>query len=57
MDKPAPRKLVVNEDRAEITLKEGENVLLVKVTQGVGDWLLCVRLTDSTGSPLNFTLR
>ncbi len=57
VDKPAPRKLVVNEDRAEITLKEGENVLLVKVTQGVGDWLLCVRLTDSTGSPLNFTLR
>ncbi len=32
------------EDRAKIKLKEGVNTLLIKVTQGGGEWEMCARL-------------
>ncbi|HOJ33095.1 MAG TPA: hypothetical protein PKY35_13300 [Candidatus Hydrogenedentes bacterium] len=54
LDKPAPRKLVVNEDKIAVTLRSGLNNILAKVSQGVGDWQLCVQITDENGKPLDF---
>jgi hypothetical protein len=35
-----------------VTLKEGVNVLVVKVVNEKIDWSFCVRFTDETGKPL-----
>lgn len=40
----AARGVVVDQDRFPIQLRAGQNVLLVKVTQGGGDWGFCLRL-------------
>ncbi len=41
------------QDKAEVTLKEGWNPLLVKLTQGGGQWALCVRLRTPDGGKLD----
>jgi HEAT repeat protein len=45
----------VDQDKAPIKLKAGENSLLVEITQGGGGWNFCLRLTNADGSPLPFT--
>lgn len=48
------RGLVVDQDQAEITLREGVNRILVHVTQGGGGWAMCLRFTHPDGTPLAF---
>jgi pimeloyl-ACP methyl ester carboxylesterase len=40
------RGLRADEDLVPVTFRAGENDLLVKVEQGLGDWGLCVRVPD-----------
>ncbi len=48
----ATRPAEPGQDKAEVTLKEGWNLLLVKLTQGGGEWALCARLRQADGSGL-----
>jgi hypothetical protein len=48
----AVRGLQQGQDKADAKLAAGWNVLLVKVTQGGGDWSVCVKLVDRDGKPL-----
>jgi len=41
------------QDEVEVTLKRGWNRLLVKVTQGAGEWAVCARLRKLDGSKLD----
>jgi hypothetical protein len=41
-----------DEDTTEVTLKEGTNVLIVKVVNAKADWSFCVRFTDQNDQPL-----
>ena len=45
----ARRGLSPDQDRVEITLNEGRNTLLLKVTQGVGDWAVCAGVQKPEG--------
>ena len=49
----ATRPAEPGQDTAEVTLKEGWNLLLVKLTQGGGEWALCARLRQADGSRLD----
>ena len=49
----AVRPVAPAQDTAKIQLKEGWNTLLVKVTQGGGEWSLCLRIRAADGNPLN----
>jgi HEAT repeat protein len=49
------RGLSVDSDEVPVTLREGANVLLVQVTQGGGDWGLCVRACSPDGAPLDIS--
>lgn len=49
LDRKAHRGLGIDADRANVKLREGANLLLVKVSQGGGDWLLMVRLSRAEG--------
>ena len=40
------------EDRVEVRLNKGTNLLLVKVTQGGGEWRFCAHLLDRQAGPL-----
>ncbi len=53
----ASRPVRVDQDRKDAQLSAGLNRILVKVTQGGGDWGLCVRLTERNGQPLQFQQR
>jgi tRNA A-37 threonylcarbamoyl transferase component Bud32 len=47
---PRPRALAIDDDViANVVLKRGTNVLLLKVINETRDWSACVRLTDSSG--------
>ena len=46
------RGLTCDEDRVAVELQAGWNPLLVKVTQGTGDWGLCVSLYTPAGKPI-----
>ena len=46
------RGLQVGSDKVKINLRQGANTLLLKVTQGGGEWTACCRLVSPTGSPL-----
>jgi HEAT repeat protein len=46
------RALTPGQDKIEVDLKEGWNQLLLKVTQGGGEWRLCARLRKPDGSKL-----
>lgn len=41
-----------NEDKVNVSLKKGWNRLLVKVTQGSGEWSFCLRLRTPEGAKL-----
>ncbi len=40
------------EDRVQVELKKGWNELLLKVTQGGGDWAACARIVAPDGAPI-----
>jgi HEAT repeat protein len=40
------------QDKVEVVLKQGWNDLLLKLTQGGGEWAVCARLRDVDGSKL-----
>ena len=46
------RPAVAGQDKAKIKLKQGTNALLVKVTQGGGEWQAIVRVRAADGGPL-----
>lgn len=46
------RPVAPAQDKAKINLKEGWNTLLVKVTQGGGQWCACIRIRTADGNPL-----
>jgi len=48
----AVRPVTPGEDKADVTLKEGVNVLLVKLTQDAGQWAMAVRLRTPDGGKL-----
>ncbi len=48
------RGVNVDEDRVPVTFAAGVNRLLVKVTQGGGDFGFCVRVAGADGSPIDF---
>jgi HEAT repeat protein len=52
---PATRGLTVDEDEVEVRLQAGQNRLLVKVTQGGGDWQFCVRIADVRDNAVEIT--
>ena len=45
----ALRGLTVGSDRVDVDLREGPNTLLLKITQGGGDWSFCCRVRDPLG--------
>jgi len=47
------RAAVPDSDHADITLKKGENILLVKVCQNGGGWEFYLRLGDEFGLPVS----
>lgn len=49
---PTPRGLTVDQDRVNIALQKGWNLLLFKVQDYGGQWNLTARLTDRDGKPL-----
>jgi HEAT repeat protein len=49
----ATRGVNPGEDKADITLKQGWNTLMLKVTQGGGEWSVCVRIGKLDGSKLD----
>ncbi len=49
------RGLSVDQDVVEARLQPGANKVLIKVTQGGGDWAVCLRVTDRAGQALGFT--
>jgi HEAT repeat protein len=49
------RGLTVDEDKVAVRFKAGKNRLLVKVSQGGGDWAFCVRITDRKGHIVDLT--
>jgi len=46
------RGLLPGQDKTNVTLKQGWNELLVKVTQGGGGWVACARLRKAAGGKL-----
>ncbi|GMU82207.1 MAG: hypothetical protein AMXMBFR47_20780 [Planctomycetota bacterium] len=50
--KAGTRGLTVGEDKLDVALKAGENVLLLKVLQGNGEWGFCVGVRTPEGEPL-----
>jgi len=46
------RGVTPGEDKVSIELKEGWNALLLKITQGGGDWAACARLVPAPGETL-----
>ena len=51
-EKNVPRSLTTDNDKIPVSLRAGENVLLLKVTQGGGDWAAHARLVDANNNPL-----
>jgi hypothetical protein len=50
---PLPRALALDEDvLANVALRQGSNVLILKVINETRDWSACVRLTDAGGKPV-----
>ena len=46
----ATRPASPGQDKVEVTLKQGWNPLLLKVTQGGGEWAVCARIRQLDGS-------
>ena len=47
-----PRAFTANEDKMKVELKAGDNVLLVKIGQGGGQWELGAKVAAEDGGPL-----
>ena len=47
-----PRPYRSKADRVALRLHRGRNPLLLKITQGMGDWSFCAHLEDPQGRPL-----
>ncbi len=47
-----PRGYGSRSDLVPIRLKAGRNALLLKITQGTGDWCFAARIEDAEGNPL-----
>jgi HEAT repeat protein len=43
---------VVDEDIAPVTLKQGANELVLKISQGGGGWSACARIVGADGNPI-----
>ncbi|MGC8738561.1 MAG: hypothetical protein ACP5UA_07925 [Candidatus Hydrogenedens sp.] len=57
VNKHVDRGMKVDEDKAEIHFKKGENTILLQITQIKGGWNFCFRLTDASGKPLIFNIK
>jgi HEAT repeat protein len=51
-EKNVPRSYTVDEDKMPLTLRAGDNMLLIKVGQGGGDWCVGAALRAEDGGPL-----
>ena len=49
-EKNVPRSLATDEDTIKLNLKAGENALLLKVSQGGGDWQAHARICGADGN-------
>ena len=49
----AARPLKQADDKVKVDLKQGSNVVLMKITQGGGDWACCARLVGADGKKIN----
>lgn len=49
-----PRGLVVDQDVVKAKLQAGKNKILLKISNGGGDWGFAFRTTDGDGKPLSF---
>ena len=47
------RAFSMPQNQADVSLQNGGNVLLLKVTQGGGQWAACARIVDADGRPLD----
>ena len=47
----AARGLTVDQDVVEARLKPGKNPILLKISNGGGDWEFSFRITDREGKP------
>jgi HEAT repeat protein len=54
LERNVDRGAAPDQDQAPIQLNEGENRILIQVTQGGGGWNACVRLTERDGTVLAF---
>jgi len=48
----AARPVKQGDDKVKIDLKQGSNVVLMKITQGGGDWAACARLVGADGKKI-----
>lgn len=46
------RGAAVAQDKVPVRLKKGENTVLLKITQGSGDWGFCMRAANTDGSSM-----
>ncbi len=49
----AARPVKQADDKVKVDLKQGSNTVLMKITQGGGDWAACARLVDTDGKKIN----
>ncbi len=49
----ATRAVTPGQDKVEVTLKQGWNALMLKVTQGGGEWAVCARIRRLDGGKLD----
>jgi len=49
----AVRACTPGQDKVKVKLKQGVNTLLIKVTQGGGEWSACCRVVAPDGNPLD----
>ena len=47
------RAFSMPQNQTDVSLQKGENVLLLKVTQGGGEWAACARIVGANGRPLD----
>ena len=47
-----PRGCTPDQDKVEVKLRKGWNTLMLKITQGGGEWAACARFRTPDGAPL-----
>jgi hypothetical protein len=50
----AARGLTVDQDAVKARIEAGRNKILLKISNGGGDWGFAFRITDPEGKPLEF---